>query len=186
MKKILVTCMALLAALPAAAQIQVQTKQVGPTPAAAAQPSPAPAPCPGMGGLEIGQTRAFSFERMAKLEPEMAKVTRDVKVVHKPAGRPWIITVVYDSGAADAKIAGLYYLVEPPSGIGDALAERYGKGTLVPGDTTVTYWDIPSCGVRLRYRSRMNERQRPLEELWVDPIPAKAAPAKTAPAKKKG
>ena len=56
----------------------------------------------------------------------------------------------------------------------------------MPGDTTVTYWDIPSCSVRLRYRSRMNERQRPLEELWVDPIPAKAAPVKTAPAKKKG
>jgi hypothetical protein len=182
MKKTLVTCVALLAALPAAAQIQVQAQQVGPTPAAAARPSPPP--CPGMGGLEIGQTRTFSFERMAKLEPEKAKVTRDVKVVHRPAGRPWIITVVYDSDAADAKVAALYYLVEPPSGIGDALVERYGAGTPVPGDATVTYWDIPSCGVRLRHRTRMNEKQRPLEELWVDPIPAKAAPAKAAQKKK--
>jgi hypothetical protein len=184
MKMTLMTCVALLAALPAAAQIQVQAQQLGPTPAAA--PRPSPAPCPGMGGLEIGQTRTFSFERMAKLEPEKAKITRDVKVVHRPAGRPWIITVVYDSDAANAKVVGLYYLVEPPSGIGDALAERYGRGTPVPGDTTVRYWDIASCGVRLRHRSRMNEAQRPLEELWVDPIPAKAAPAKAAAAKKKG
>jgi hypothetical protein len=182
MKKTLVTCVALLAGLPAAAQIQVQTQQVGPTPAAAAQP--AQAPCPGMGGLEIGQTRAFSFERMAKLEPEKAKVTRDVKVVHRPAQRPWTITVVYDSDAADAKIAGLYYLVEPPSGLGDALGERYGKGTPVPGDATVKYWDVPSCSVRLRYRARMSEKQRPLEELWVDPIPAKQGPAKAAQKKK--
>jgi hypothetical protein len=184
MKKTLVTCVALLAALPAAAQIQVQAQQVGPTPAAAAKPSPAP--CPGMGGLEIGQTRTFSFERMAKLEPGKAKVSRDVKVVHRPAGRPWTITVVYDSDAADAKVVSLYYLVEPPSGIGDALAERYGKGTPLPGDPTVRYWDIGSCGVRLRQRARMNEAQRPLEELWVDPIPAKPAPSKAAPAKKKG
>jgi hypothetical protein len=178
MKRFLVTCAALLAALPAAAQIQVQTQQVGPTPA----PQKAP-PCPGMGGLEIGFTRTFSFARMARLEPDKAKVTRDVKVVHRPAGRPWVITVAYDSDAADAKIVSLYYLIDPPSGIGDALLERYGKGAAVPADSTQTYWDVGSCGVRLRYRSRMNERQRPVEELWVDPIPAKGTPAT---AKKKG
>jgi hypothetical protein len=184
MNRTLVACAVLLAAFPAAAQLQVESKVVGPTPAAAPQPSTAP--CPGMGGLEVGQTRRFSFERMAKLEPDKAKVTRDVKVVHKPAGRPWVITVFYDSDAADAKVAGLHYLVEPPSGIGDALVDRYGKGTPVPGDATQKYWDILSCGVRLKYRARMSEAQRPLEELWVDPIPAKAAPAKAAPAKKKG
>lgn len=183
MKRFLVTCAALLAGLPAAAQIQVQTQQIGPTPGPAA--TPAAAPCPGMGGLEIGQTRAFSFERMAKLEPDKAKVTRDVKVVHRPAERPWVITVVYDSDAADAKVLGLAYLIEPPSGIGDALRERYGKGTPVPADAAQTYWDIGACGVRLKYRARMNERQRPVEELWVDPIPAKQAPSKAAPAKKK-
>lgn len=178
MNRILVTFAALLAALPAAAQVQIKAKQVGPTAATAPQPPP----CPGMGGLEIGQTRPFSFERMAKLEPEKSKVTRDVKVVHRPEGRPWIITVVYDSDAADAKVASLYYLIQPPSGIGDALVERYGKGTPVATDATQTYWDIPSCGVRLKYRSRMNEKQRPLEELWVDPIPA----ARGTQAKKKG
>jgi hypothetical protein len=185
MNRTLVTCAAFLAAMPAAAQIQVQAQQIGPTPVASAQPSPAP--CPGMGGLEIGQTRAFSFERMARLEPERSKVTRDVKVVHKPAGRPWVITVAYNSDAADAKVAGLYYFVDPPSGIGDALRERYGKGSAVSGDPAASFWDVPSCGVRLKYRPRMSESQRPVEELWVDPIPAKAAvPAKGTQQKKKG
>jgi hypothetical protein len=184
MKRTLFTCAALLSALPAAAQIQVQTQQVGPATGAPKQPSPAP--CPGMGGLEVGQTRNFSFERMARLEPDKAKVTRDVKVVHKPAERPWVITVTYDSDAADAKVAGLYYYVDPPSGIGNALHERYGKGTVMPSAADQTYWDIGSCGVRLKYRARMTEKQQPIEELWVEPLSPKAAPSKAAQAKKKG
>ena len=172
MKRTVLTCAALLAAFPAAAQLQVQSQVVGPTPA----PQQQQAPCPGMGGLEIGQTRTFSFERMARLEPDKQKVTRDVKVVHRPEKRPWVITVTYDSDAADAKINGLYYLIEPPSGIGDALIERYGKGAAMPNDATQSYWNVGACGVRLRYRSRMNERQRPIEEMWVDPIPAPAPP----------
>lgn len=186
MKRTLVTCAALLAALPAAAQVQVQTQQVGPGPGVGAPQQPSPAPCPGMGGIEIGLTRPFTFERMVKLEPAKAKVTRDVKVVHKPAGRPWVITITFDSDAVDAKVAGIYYYVDPPSGIGDALRERYGKGTVMPSAADQTYWDIGSCGVRLKYRARMNEKQRPIEELWVEPTPAKQAPAKAAPAKKKG
>lgn len=181
MNRTFVTCAALLAAWPAAAQLQVQSQQVGPTPAPQA-PQTQQAPCPGMGGLEIGQTRPFSVERMTRLEPDM-KVTRDVKVVHRPSARPWIITVTYDSDAADAKVAALYYLIEPPSGIGDALAERYGKGAAVSNDATQSYWNVGACNVRLRYRSRLNERQRPIEELWVDPIPA-PAPAKATQKKK--
>ncbi len=183
MNRTFVTVAALLAAFPAAAQIQVKTQEIGPTPGAPQQTAP---PCPGMGGLEIGQTRTFSFERMAKLEPDKEKVTRDLKVVHRPAGRPWVITVAYDSDAPDAKVVGLYYLITPPSGIGDALSERYGKGAPVPTDAATTYWDLPSCqgnGVRLKYRSRLNEKQRPVEEMWVDPIPAQT-PAKAAQKKK--
>lgn len=183
MNRTLMTCAALLAAWPAAAQLQVQSREVGPTPAPQAPQQPQQAPCPGMGGLEIGQTRPFSFERMARLEPDKQKVTRDVKVVHRPSARPWVITVTYDSDAADAKVAGLYYLIEPPSGIGDALTERYGKGTAVANDATQSYWNVGACNVRLRYRSRLNERQRPIEELWVDPIPT-PAPAKAAQKKK--
>ncbi len=82
-----------LAALPAAAQVQVQTTQIGPTPGATAPgtgapaPQPTPLPCPGMAGLEIGQTRTFSFERMALHEPAKKTVTRDLKIVHTPEGR---------------------------------------------------------------------------------------------------
>lgn len=175
MKRTLVTCAALLAALPAAAQVQVQTQQVGPGPGVGVPQQPSPAPCPGMGGIEIGLTRPFTFERMVKLEPAKAKVTRDVKVVHKPAGRPWVITITFDSDAVDAKVAGIYYYVDPPSGIGDALRERYGKGTVMPSAADQTYWDIGSCGVRLKYRARMSDTQRPIEELWVEPMTARPA-----------
>jgi hypothetical protein len=131
-----------------------------------------------MGGLEVGQTRTFAFERMARLEPDKAKVTRDLKVVHRPTGRPWVITVTFDSDAADAKVTGLYYYVDPTSGIGDALRERYGAGTPVPSDTSQTFWDIPSCSVRLKYRPRMTEKQRSVEELWVEPMTQRPAQAK--------
>lgn len=180
MNRTLVTFAALLAGLPAAAQLEVKTQQTGPTPA----PQQTAAPCPGMGGLEVGQTRVFSFERMARLEPDKHTITRDLKVVHKPSGRPWVITVAYDTEAPDAKVVGLYYLISPPSGIGDALAERYGKGAPMPNDATQTYWNVGSCGVRLRYRARMNEKQRPVEEMWVDPLTPPAPPPKAAQKKK--
>ncbi len=185
MIRTLVSCAALAATLPAAAQLEVKTQTVGPTPAAstaAAAPVPSPAPCPGMGGLEVGQTRAFSFARMARLEPDKANVSKDLKVVHRPQGRPWTITVTYESESADAKVTGIYYLIDPPSGIGDALNERYGKGTALATDPTVSYWDIGSCGVRIRYRARIGERQRAIEEMWVEPIPQKQA---SQPQKKK-
>ena len=143
-----------------------------------AAPQPAPAPCPGLAGLEVGQSRTFSFERMAKLDPEKATVTRDVRVTHRPSGRPWVVTVVYDSNAADAKITALYYVVDPPSGVGAALRERYGSGAPVPTDRTQESWDIESCGVRLRYRSRLNEKVQPIEEIWVSRLASAAgAPA---------
>jgi hypothetical protein len=166
-----------LAALPSAAQLQVQTTQT--TPAGTGTPAavPTPPPCPGMAGLEIGQTRTFSFERMARLEPSMKTVTRDLKVVHTPAGRPWTVDVTYASEALDAKVTALHYLLDPPSGLYEGILERYGKGTPVPSEAGVASWDIPHCGVRLRYRTGMSEKQRRVEELWVEPL-AKSAPVK--------
>ena len=175
MKRTLVTCAALLSALPSAAQVQVQTQQVGPGPGVAAPQQPSPAPCPGMGGIEIGLTRTFTFERMAKLEPAKSKVTRELKVVHKPAGRPWVITVTFDGEGPDAKVAAIYYYVDPPQGVGDALRERYGAGNPVAADASQTFWDIPSCSVRLKYRSRMGDKQHAVEELWAEPMTAKQA-----------
>jgi hypothetical protein len=175
-----------LAALPAAAQLQVQTSQAGAKPDAAAPGTGAPAPrptpplCPGMAGLEIGQTRTFSFERMMKLEPAKKSVTRDLKIVHTPAGRPWTVDVTYASDALDAKIIALHYLLDPPSGLYNPLLERYGKGTPVASEPGMTLWEIPHCGVRLRYRMGMSDKQRSVEDLWVEPL------VKSAAGKKKG
>lgn len=177
------------AALSAAAQMQVQTTQVGPTPGATAPMTdgagaqPKPLRCPGMAGLEIGQNRAFSFERMAKLDPSKKTVTNDIKVVHTPAGRPWVVDVTYSSDAANAEIVALHYLLDPPSGLYEPLVERYGKGSPVPSAQGMTSWDVPFCvgattGVRLRYRVGMSDKQRRVEELWVEPLPAKNATAR--------
>jgi hypothetical protein len=178
-----------LAALPAAAQVQVQTTQVGPTPGANASgigapaPQPTPPPCPGMAGLEIGQTRTFSFERMALHEPAKKTVTRDLKVVHTPEGRPWTVDVTYASDALDARVVALHYLLDPPSGLYEGILERYGKGTPVASDPGVSSWAVPFCvgatkGVRLRYRTGMSDKQRRVEELWVEPLTARNATAR--------
>ncbi|MFI5120025.1 MAG: hypothetical protein ACHQM4_06400 [Thermoanaerobaculia bacterium] len=178
-----------LAALSAAAQLQVQTTQVGPTPGANASgtgapaPQPTPLPCPGMAGLEIGQTRAFSFERMALHEPSKKTVTRDLKIVHTPEGRPWTVDVTYASDALDAKVVALHYLLDPPSGLYEGILERYGKGTPVASEPGMSSWDVPFCvgattGVRLRYRMGMSERQRRVEELWVEPLTARSSTAR--------
>jgi hypothetical protein len=179
-----------LAALPAAAQLQVQTTQAGTKPDAAAAGTGAPAPrrpgppaCPGMAGLEIGQTRTFSFERMTKLEPARKTVTRGLKIVHTPVGRPWTVDVTYDSDALDAKVIALHYLLDPPSGLYDPLLERYGKGSPVASEPSMTTWDVPFCvgattGVRLRYRMGMSDKQRRVEEFWVEPLVKSAASKK--------
>ena len=176
-----------LAAHPALAQIQVQTKEIGPqtgssapsTGAPAAQPTPPP--CPGLAGLEIGQTRTFSFERMALHEPSKKTVVRELKVRHTPEGRPWTVDVTYGSDAPDAKVVALHYLLDPPSGLYEGILERYGKGTPVASDPGVSSWAVPQCAIRLRYRMGMSEdKQRRVEEMWVEPL------AKPAPAKKKG
>jgi hypothetical protein len=192
MKMVLVFCAGLtLMSLSAAAQLQVETKQVGAASAtapgtggAAAKGAAAksePLRCPGMAGLEIGQTRAFSFERMAKLEPAKKTVSRDLKVFHVPAGRPWKVDVTYASDALDAEVVALHYLLDPPSGLYEGLVERYGKGTPVASESNVTSWDIPFCigpttGVRLRYKMGMSGTQRRVEELWVEPLTQHAAP----------
>ncbi len=186
MKASLVLCTSLslagLAALPASAQIQVQTKEIGPgtaAPSTGAAAAPTPPPCPGMAGLEIGQTRTFSFERMALHEPSKKKVVRDLKILHTPEGRPWKVDVTYASDALDAKVVALHYLLDPPSGLYEGILERYGKGTPVVSDPGVSSWAVPQCGIRLRYRMGMSDQRR-VEEMWVEPL------AKMSPAKKKG
>jgi hypothetical protein len=168
-------------AFPAIAQIQIQTKQTGPDTHDAPAAQPTPPPCPGMAGLEIGQTRTFSFERMALHEPSKKTLARDLKVLHVPEGRPWKVDVTYASDALDAKVVALHYLLDPPSELYEGITERYGKGTPVASDPGMSSWAVPQCGIRLRYRRGMSENgQRRVEEMWVEPL------AKPAPAKKKG
>jgi len=131
-----------------------------------------------MAGLEIGQTRTFSFERMALREPKKKTVTRDLKVVHTPAERPWTVDVTYASDALDAKVVALHYLLDPPSGLYEGILERYGKGTPVASDSGVSSWDVPHCAIRLRYRMGMSDKQRRVEELWVEPLTARNTTAK--------
>jgi hypothetical protein len=136
-----------------------------------------------MAGLEIGQTRTFSFERMALHEPAKKTVTRDLKVVHTPEGRPWTVDVTYASDALDAKVVALHYLLDPPSGLYEGILERYGKGTPVASDPSVSSWAVPFCvgatkGVRLRYRTGMSDKQRRVEELWVEPLTARNVTAR--------
>jgi len=175
-----------LAAFPSAAQLQVQTTQSGAQPGTTTpKAKPKAPPCPGMAGLEIGQTRTFSFERMALHEPAKKTVTRDLKIVHTPGGRPWTVDVTYASDALDAKVVALHYLLDPPSGLYDPLVERYGKGTPVASEPGMTSWVVPFCvgatpGVHLRYRTGVSDKQRRVEELWVEPL------SKPAPARKKG
>jgi hypothetical protein len=173
--------LAALASHPAIAQIEVQTTQTGPD-AGAPAARPTPPPCPGMAGLEIGQTRTFSFERMALHEPSKKTVVRDLKVLHTPEGRPWKVDVTYASDALDAKVVALHYLLDPPSSLYEGILERYGKGTPVVSEPGMTSWDVPFCvgattSVRLRYRTGMSDKQRRVEEMWVEPL-AKPAPAK--------
>ncbi len=198
MKTSLVLCTGLslagLAALPALAQIQVQTKEIGPQSGAAAQSAgaasaqPTPPPCPGMAGLEIGQTRTFSFERMALHEPSKKTVVRELKVRHTPEGRPWTVDVTYASDALDAKVVALHYLLDPPKDLYEGILDRYGKGSPVSSEPGMTSWDVPFCvgattGVRIRYRAGMSEKQGRFEEMWVEPL---AKPAAAKKAKKKG
>jgi hypothetical protein len=183
MKAYLVLCtslsLAAFAAIPAGAQVQVQTTQTGPE-AGAPAAQPTPPPCPGMAGLEIGQTRVFSFERMALHEASKKTVVRDLKIVHAPEGRPWTVDVTYATDALDAKVVALHYLLDPPSGLHDGILERYGKGTPVASEPGMTAWAVPQCGIRLRYRMGMSEnKQRRVEEMWVEPL------ARPGPAKKK-
>lgn len=168
-----------LAALPAAAQVRVETTQVGPTPGAATSTSqPKPPPCPGMAGLEIGQTRTFSFERMALHEPAKKTVTRDLKVVHMPESGWCTVDVTYSSDALDAKVVALHYLLDPPANLHEGILQRYGKETPVASEPGMSSWDVPHCGVRLRYRMRMSDKQRPVEEMWVEPLTPKNATAR--------
>lgn len=150
--------------------------------AAPAGEPPAPKPpaagilCPAMSGLEVGQSRELAYESMWRNNPQKPVLGHDVSVLYTPRDRRYTVQVTFDSGAADAHVASLYYVFDPPPGLREGISERYGPPTAVSGDTNLAVWNVPACGVRIRYRVHLSDGKRPLvEEMWVERLPEKGA-----------
>jgi len=156
-----------------------------PGPPAAAQAGarhPAPMPtnrpvlCPVLSGLEVGQSRSAAYQSMWRGNPEKPVLGRDVSLLYTPRERRYSVYVTFDSPASEARIAELHYVFDPPPGLLASLRERYGPEAPAEGDPALHLWDVPSCGVRIRYRVQLSEGKRPLlEELWIDRPPEKPA-----------
>jgi hypothetical protein len=151
---------------------------------AAAQAPPHPEPtarpvlCPVLSGLEVGQPRSAAYQSMWRGNPERPVLGRDVSLLYTPRERRYSVLVTFDGAAPEARIAALHYVFDPPPGLLASLRERYGPEAPDAGDPAVHRWDVPSCGVRIRYRVQLSEGKRPLlEELWIDPLVEKPAKA---------
>jgi hypothetical protein len=152
------------------------------TPAAApaAGPPPTPRPagilCPAMSGLEVGQSREAAYESMWRSNPQKPVLGHDLNVLYTPRDRRYTVQVTFDSDASDAHIASLYYVFDPPPGLREGISGRYGPPTAVSGDASLAVWNVPACGVRIRYRVHLSEGKRPLvEEMWVERLFEKGA-----------
>jgi len=148
------------------------------TPLAAQAPTPAPTTvavpilCPAMSGLEIGQTRAAAYELIWRSNPQKPVLGHDINVFYTPREHRYAVNVTFDAGTRDARIAALHYVFDPPPGLLDSIRNRFGPETAGSGDSALHVWDVPSCGVRIRYRVQLSEGRRPLvEELWIDRLP---------------
>jgi hypothetical protein len=147
---------------------------------AADSPAPTPSPagilCPAMSGLEVGQSREAAYESMWRKNPQKPVLGHDVSVFNAPRHRRYTVQVTFDSDAADARVASLYYVFDPPPGLREGISERYGPPTAVSGDASVAVWNVPACGVRIRYRVHLSDGKRPLaEEMWVERLFEKGA-----------
>ena len=152
---------------------------IAPAVASAAGPPP-PTPsaagilCPAMSGLEIGQSREAAYESMWRSNPQKPVLGRDVTILHTPRDRRYTVQVTFDSDARDAHVASLYYVFDPPPGLREGISERYGPPTAVSGDASFAVWNVPECGVRIRYRVHLSDGKRPLaEEMWVERLSEK-------------
>jgi hypothetical protein len=161
---------ALLLALAAPAEAQRQA----PVPAA----TPNPVLCPVLSGLEIGQRRAVAYESIGRSNAPKPVLGTDLTVLYTPRQRRYTVTVTFDSGTPDARVAALHYVFDPPPGLLSSIRERYGPETPGGGDPLLHVWDVPSCGVRIKYRVQLSREQHPLlEELWIDRLPEKPSRA---------
>lgn len=113
---------------------------------------------------------------MWRSNPQKPVLGRDVSVLHTPRDRRYTVQVTFDSDASDARVASLYYVFDPPPGLRDGISERYGPPTAVSGDANLAVWNVPECGVRIRYRVHLSDGKRPLvEEMWVERLFEKGA-----------
>ncbi|MFI5180232.1 MAG: hypothetical protein ACHQPI_02450 [Thermoanaerobaculia bacterium] len=159
------TLIAILLLAPAAA-----IRGQGPSPAA----TPRPVLCPGLSGFEIGQQRRVVYESIARSGPPAGALGPDLSLLFVPRDRRYKVNVTFDAGAPEARITALHYVFDPAPGLLPGLRDRYGPETPAGGDPATHVWDVPSCGVRIRYRVQLSGGNNPLvEELWIDRLPAK-------------
>ena len=143
----------------------------------------APTLCPAMSGLEIGQSRAAAYDLLWRKSPQKPVLGHEINVLFTPRERRYSVDVKFDDDTRDARIAALHYVFDPPPGLYDSIRTRFGPETAPSGDPALHVWNVPSCGVQIRYRVQLSERQRPLmEELWIDRLPV--LPQKPAPRRK--
>jgi hypothetical protein len=136
--------------------------------------TPRPVLCPGLSGFEIGQKRAVVFDSIARSAPSAPATAPDLSLLYTPRDRRYQVKVTFDAEAPDARVTALHYSFDPPPGLLPGLRERYGSDSPGGGDPAVHVWDVPSCGVRIRYRVQLSDGKTPLrEELWIDRFPAK-------------
>lgn len=166
MKKTLVSSLLLLAACSAAAQEPSREPRLAPTPHTVL--------CPVLSGLEIGQRRAVAYESIWCGSDEKPALGKELTLLHTPRARRYTVKVTFEAETPDARVAALHYVFDPPPGLLASIRERYGTETSGSGDPSLHVWDVPSCGVRIRYRVQFTEARRPLvEELWIDRLPVK-------------
>ncbi len=137
--------------------------------------TPRPVLCPGPSGFEIGQKRAVVYESLSRAGPSGPALSPDLSLLYTPRDRRYHVEVTFDCGAPEARVTALHYTFDPAPGLLPALRERYGPEAPAGGDPALHVWDVPSCGVRIRYRAQLSEGKMPLEELWIDRLPAKGA-----------
>ena len=141
-----------------------------PSPAA----TPRPVLCPGLSGFEIGQQRRVVFESIPHAGPSPGTLGPDLSLLYVPRDRRYQVNVTFDAGAPDARVVALHYVFDPAPGLLPGLRDRYGPETSKAGEPAAHVWDVPSCGVRIRYRVQLSGGRTALvEELWIDRLPVK-------------
>lgn len=142
----------------------------GPSPA----PTPRPVLCPGLSGFEIGQPRRVVYESIAQAGPPAGAIRPDLSLFWVPLDRRYRVNVTFDGEVPDAPVTALHYVFDPAPGLLPGLKERYGPETSRGKCPATHVWDVPSCGVRIRYRVELSRGRAPLlEELWIDRLSAK-------------